>query len=82
MYCIPQFSIFGRPFIQQSLSLSLFSPRAFIALVGRREVHPACKKLSGGMLAWLSVWGEVQICRWRKTTERELDIHVLLENGR
>jgi len=21
-------------------------------------------KLSGGMLAWLSVWGEVQICIW------------------
>jgi len=26
--------------------------------------HPACKKLSGGMLAWLSVWGEVYICIW------------------
>jgi len=24
--------------------------------------HPAFKKLSGGMLAWLSVWGEMQIC--------------------
>jgi len=23
-------------------------------LVGRQEGHPACKKLSGGMLAWLS----------------------------
>jgi len=23
---------------------------------------PACKKLSGGMLAWLAVWGEMQIC--------------------
>jgi len=22
-------------------------------LVGRQEVHPACKKLSGGVLAWL-----------------------------
>jgi len=30
-------------------------------LVGRQEVHPACKKLSGGVLAWLSVWSEVQI---------------------
>jgi len=29
-------------------------------LVGRQEGHPACKKLSGGVLAWLSVWGEVQ----------------------
>ena len=23
-------------------------------LVGRQEGHPACEKLSGGMLAWLS----------------------------
>jgi len=33
-------------------------------LVGWHEGHPACKKLSGGMLVWLSVWGEVQICIW------------------
>ena len=32
-------------------------------LVGRQEGHPACKKLSGGVLAWLSVWcREVQTC--------------------
>jgi len=31
-------------------------------LVGRQEGHPACKKLSGGVLAWLSVWSEVQVC--------------------
>jgi len=29
-------------------------------LVGRQEGHPTCKKLSGGVLAWLSVWSEVQ----------------------
>jgi len=29
--------------------------------VGRQEGHPACKKLSGGVLAWLFVWSEVQI---------------------
>ena len=28
-------------------------------LVGRQEGHPACKKLSGGMPLWLSVWSEV-----------------------
>jgi len=28
-------------------------------LVGRQEGHPACKKLSGEVLAWLSVWSEV-----------------------
>jgi len=33
-------------------------------LVGQQEGHPACKKLSGRMLVWLSVWGEVQICIW------------------
>ena len=31
-------------------------------LIGRQEGHPACKKLSGGVLAWLSVWSEVQTC--------------------
>jgi len=33
-------------------------------LVGRQEGYPACKKLSGGGLAWLSVWSEMQICIW------------------
>ena len=35
---------------------------ALTLLVGRQERHPACKKLSGGVLAWLSVWSEVQTC--------------------
>jgi len=38
--------------------LSVF-PQNFSALtlpVRRHEGHPACKKLSGGVLAWLSVW--------------------------
>jgi len=30
-------------------------------LVGRQEGHPACKKLSDGVLAWLSVWSEVRV---------------------
>jgi len=37
---------------------------AFNALtlwVGQQEGHPACKKLCGGVLAWLSVWSEVQL---------------------
>ena len=34
-------------------------------LVGRQEGHPACRKLlSGGVLAWLSVWSEMQTCMW------------------
>ena len=45
--------------------LILFHPfSALTLLVGRQEEHPACKKLSGGVLAWLSVWSEVQICIW------------------
>ena len=35
---------------------------AFTLLVGWQEGHPACKKLSGGVLAWLSVWSNVQTC--------------------
>jgi len=38
---------------------------ALVPLVGWQEGHPACKKLSGEVLAWLSVWSEVQmICIW------------------
>ena len=33
-------------------------------LVGWQEGHPACKKLSGEVLAWLSVCSEVQTCIW------------------
>ena len=39
--------------------------RAFSALtlvVGRQEGHPAFRKLSGEVLAWLSAWSEVQTC--------------------
>ena len=35
---------------------------ALTLLVGRQEGHLACKKLSGEVLAWLSVWSEVQTC--------------------
>ena len=37
---------------------------ALTLLVGRQEGHPACKNLSGGVLAWLSVWSKVQTCMW------------------
>jgi len=42
----------------------MYSFSALTLLVGRHEGHPACKKLSGEMLVWLCVWGEVQICIW------------------
>jgi len=47
--------------------ISLIDATAFSALtllVGWQEEHPACKKLSGGVLAWLSVWSEMQTCIW------------------
>jgi len=33
-------------------------------LVWQQEGHPACKKLSGRVLAWLSVWSKAQTCIW------------------
>jgi len=36
----------------------------WLLLIGWQEGHPACKKLSGGVLAWLSVWSKVQTCIW------------------
>jgi len=41
-----------------------FAFSALTLLVGRQDGHPACKKLSGGVLAWFSVWSEVQTCIW------------------
>ena len=40
--------------------VSAFS--ALTLLVGRQEGHPACKKTEWWVLAWLSVWSEVQTC--------------------
>ena len=38
---------------------------ALTLLVGCQEGHPSCKKLSDGLLAWLSVGSEVQmVCMW------------------
>ena len=44
------------------MGVSAFS--ALPLLVGRQKGHLACKKLSGGVLARLSVWSEVQTCIW------------------
>ena len=40
----------------------IYGISALTLLVGRQEGHLACKKLSGGVLAWFSVWSEVQTC--------------------
>ena len=44
------------------LHLQLFAFSALTLLVGQQEVHLACKKRSSGVLAWLSVWSQVQTC--------------------
>ena len=57
-------------FVSQDVSVSLsfkyyFSISALKLLVGRQEEHPACKRLSDEVLAWLSVWSKLQvICEW------------------
>jgi len=40
----------------QILYIIIIAFSALTLLVGRQEGHPACKNLSGGVLAWLSVW--------------------------
>jgi len=44
--------------------MSFYAFSALTLLVGRQEGYPACKKLSGGVLAWFSVWSEMQTCIW------------------
>jgi len=49
--------------VETSLGLwGLTASSALTLLVGRQEGHPACKKQSGGVMAWLSVWSEMQTC--------------------
>ena len=37
---------------------------ALMLLFGWQEGYPACKKLTGGVLVWWSVWSKVQTCIW------------------
>jgi len=50
---------FMYPFFRDNSS---FAFSALTLLVGQQEGHPACKKVSDGVLAWLSVWSKVQTC--------------------
>jgi len=52
------------PFLISVLYILFSAFSALTLLVGRQEGHPACKKLSGGVLVWLSVWSEVLTCIW------------------
>jgi len=49
--------VFLLPIVSSAVAFS-----ASMLLVGRQEGHPACKKQSGGVLVWLSVWSKVQTC--------------------
>jgi len=49
--------------IQCALIANEFIKQLIVWLGGRKGIRPV-KKLSGWMLAWLSVWGEMQICIW------------------
>ena len=50
--------------ISRTLTLSVLAFSALTLMLGRPEGHPACKKLIGGVLVWLSVWSKVQTCIW------------------
>jgi len=45
-----------------TVKFKCFAFSALTLLVGWQKGHPACAKLSGEVLAWLSVWSEVQTC--------------------
>jgi len=51
-------------FINRTLTAVHLAFSALTLLVGWQEGHPAYKIQSGGVLAWLSVWSEVQACIW------------------
>ena len=50
--------------LQPSILLFFICLSALTLLVGRQKGHPACKTLSGGVLAWLSLLSEVKTCIW------------------
>ena len=51
---------------------------AVTLLVGQQEGHRACKKLSGGVLAWLSVWSKVHTCTFVQGAADATATHCLL----
>jgi len=51
---VSQLVVYAEIKYHQHLNVYCFAFSALTLLVGRQEGHPACKKLSSGMLAWLS----------------------------
>jgi len=57
--------------ISLDLFIVIFAFSALTLLVGRQEGHLACKKLSGGVLAWLSAWSCANgLCKGSCCTQR------------
>jgi len=54
----------GVRMIWLKLLVMIFAFSALTLFVGRQEGHPACKKLNGVVLVWLSAWSNVQTCIW------------------
>ena len=61
---VPHKDWMGRMYLKWPVFVLSSAFSALTLLVGRQEGHPACKKQSGGVLAWLSVWSEVRTCIW------------------
>ena len=51
-------------FLSMNSRHQCFAFSALTLLVGRQEGHPVCKKQSGVVLVWLSVWNKMQTCIW------------------
>jgi len=50
--------------LTEKFAFSAFAFSALTRLVGRQEEHPACKKLSGGVLAWLCRGADLHMAQW------------------
>jgi len=54
---------------------------ALTLLIWHQEEHPACKKLSDAMLAWLSVWREVQMIFQLMPLPPIISCFIIIQNG-
>jgi len=53
-------------------------PRKFTLFVWHQQEHPACEELSDEVLAWLSVWSEVQVIYMWSSWCHDHPHHLLL----
>jgi len=64
-------------FVFSALTL-LIAFSALTLLVCRHERHFACKKQSGGVLVWLSVWSKVQTCHCHSLSHASVKSRLVL----